>query len=168
MEVLIENVVNMPVWSKMANLHGMLAMLSLILFGASFVLLTLPSNSKKTTDWLKHTLLLLFTTLLFLDLFGLMVYVPYRVEGGPRTILKSSEATDWLHSVVFEHKEFLAFAPVILIFAAYFVVVQLDEKLFDNKNVYLKRSVLISLLLSLIFVLTVAGEAVLVTKVVPI
>lgn len=168
MEELITNINVLPFWSKFADLHGFFAMLSLILFGASLVLFFLHNDAGNTTGILKRVLLALFINISILDTLGLLVYIPYRDEGGPRTLLKSSEATSWLHTIVFEHKEFLAFAPVVLLFAAYYVVAQLGPSVNDKKNSYLKKSVLVALILSLLFVLTVAAEAVLVTKVAPI
>lgn len=166
MDILIRNITALPFWSKFADTHGMFAMISLILFGAALVLYWLNDSAK--TQWLKNVLLVLFINISVLDLFGLIVYIPYRAEGGPRTILKSSETTSWLHSIIFEHKEFLAFAPVVLIFAAFSVTAMLGSSFNDKKYVYLRKSVLAALILSLVFVLTVAAEAVMVTKTAPI
>lgn len=166
MQELILHISALPFWSKFADTHGMLAMISLILFGAGLVLYLLNDSTK--TQWLKNVLLALFFNLTILDLFGLIVYIPYRAEGGPRTILKSSETTSWLHSIIFEHKEFLAYAPVVLIFAAFFVTATLGVSFNDKKYAYLRKSVLAALILSLVFVLTVAAEAVMVTKTAPI
>ena len=100
-------------------------------------------------SWLKITLILLFADLVLLDIFGLTVYIPYRAEGGPRTILKASEATAWLHGVVFEHKEFLAFAPPLIILVAFIVTETLGKKL-NNENVrLLRKSVIFSFVASI-------------------
>ncbi len=165
----ITNLASIPVWSKLADFHGFLAMLSLILFGASIILFLLTAKIKLAISWLKRTLLILFIDLVLLDIAGLTVYIPYRAPGGPRSILKASETSAWLHSVVFEHKEFLAFAPPILILVALYVVNQVADVFDQGEKVgWLRKSVLLSLILSLIFVLVVAAEAVLVTKAAPI
>ncbi len=164
----ITNLLNLPFWSKFADLHGFLAMLSLILFGAGIILYFIVKKHVEFISWLKITLILLFADLVLLDIFGLTVYIPYRAEGGPRTILKASEATAWLHGVVFEHKEFLAFAPPLIILVAFIVTETLGKKL-NNENVrLLRKSVIFSLIVALIFVLMVAAEGVIVTKAAPV
>lgn len=168
MAELFEGLSKFTFWSWLANSHGTLAMLSLILFGAGIVLYFLADKIELAVKWLKVTLLALFADLVLLDIFGLTVYIPYRAEGGPRTILKGSEDFAWLHNIIFEHKEFLAFAPPILILVAFMIVSQMGGKLSGPGNRYLSLSVIAALILSLIFVLVVAGEAVLVTKTVPI
>lgn len=166
MEFLIQ-ILAIPFWSKVANFHGFLAMISLFLFGISFILYFLIKNNT-LISWLKNSLFLLFLDLIFLDIAGLSVYVPYRATGGPRSLLLSSPETAWLHQIVFEHKEFLAFAPPILIFTAFAVVRALGKDLGDKENVWLRRAVLGSIIMALLIVLTVAWEAVLVVKVAPI
>lgn len=168
MTELIEKLIDIPFFSKLANLHGSLAMFSLILFGAALILYFLSPKINLAIQWLKVVLIILFIDLLLLDLFGLTIYIPYRAENGPRTILKSSESLSWLHNIIFEHKEFLAFAPPVLILVALVIVSQLNKQFADSKFKYLRLSVISTIILSLIFVLTVAGEAVLVTKAVPI
>lgn len=168
MAELIQGLSKLTFWSWLADFHGALAMLSLILFGAGIVLYFLSDKIEDALRWLKITLLALFADLVLLDIFGLTIYIPYRAEGGPRTILKGSEDLAWLHNIIFEHKEFLAFAPPILILAALVIVSQMGGKFNESQNKYLRLSVITSLILSLIFVLVVAGEAVLVTKTAPV
>src|SRR3990167_7878133 len=103
---LITGLSKLTFWSKLADFHGTLAMISLILFGAGIVLYFFSDN------------------------------------------------------ISFEHKEFLAFAPPILILIAFIIVSQMGTKLGDSSNKYLRLSVITALILSLIFVLVVAGEAV--------
>jgi len=111
----------------------------------------------------------LFINIFLLDILGLTIYAPYRAEGGPRTLLKASSENAWLHNIVFEHKEFLAFAPLVLTFCAFFVVLKLGDSFSDNEaNKWLRKSVLFSLILALVFVLIVAAEATLVTKAAPL
>lgn len=159
---------NLPFWEKFADFHGLLSMLSLILFGAAIVLYFVVKKGNNFYTWLKNILLLLFINLLLLDIAGLTVYVPYRAEEGPRTFLKSSESTAWLHSVIFEHKEFLAFAPPLIILTVFLVTKTLRANFRDESNSKLSKSVIFGLIISLIFVLIVAAEAVLVTKAAPV
>src|SRR3989337_3579086 len=155
----------LPFWSKFANLHGLLGMISLILFGGAICLYFLTDRVKSSVSWLRKVLLILFLDLVFLDLAGLLVYIPYRATGGPRDTLLSFPDTAWLHKIVFEHKEFLAFAPPILIFCALFIVFKLGSSFSDSdKNRFLRYATLAAIIFSLLFVLMVAGEAVLVTK----
>ena len=155
-------------WEKFANLHGMLAMWSLILFGAGIVLYFAARRSDGFLGWLKTTLTLLFIDVALLVVAGLTVYIPYRAEGGPRSILKASEATAWLHGDIFEHKEFLAFAPLLLTLVAFIIVNILGKNFNDEKVATLRKAVIFSLILALIFVLIVAAEGVIVTKAAPV
>lgn len=158
----------LPFWEKIANLHGLLAMISLILFGASIGLYFVVSRGSTFISWFQKILLLLFINLAILDIAGLTVYIPYRAVDGPRTILKASESTSWLHGIVFEHKEFLAFAPPIIILTTYLVVKVLGSKFNEKEFLIAKKSTIFSLITALIFVLIVAAEAVLVTKTAPV
>lgn len=165
----MEKIIAIPFWSKFAESHGFLAMLSLILFGASLSLYFFSDKIKSALIWFKVAVTALFVDILLLDMFGLTIYVPYRAEGGPRTLLKASAENSWLHNIVFEHKEFLAFAPLILTLIACLIVWKLGDSFSDKGKVYwLRKSVLSALFLSLVFVLIVAGEAVLVTKTAPL
>lgn len=170
MNEFIQGLSTLTFWEKIADFHGTLSMLSLVLFGAGIVLYKVVKADTKYLPWLKNTLLALFFNLLFLDIIGLTIYVPYRTTEGlsPRTLLKASEHTKWFHTIIFEHKEFLAFAPPIIILVAYLVTQKLDNKFNSKENIYLRKSVIFSLVIALIAVLLVAGEAVLVTKAQPL
>ena len=159
---------NLSFWEKFADFHGLLSMLSLILFGAGIILYFVVRKSNNFFSWFKNILLTLFIDLVLLDTAGLTVYIPYRAEGGPRTILKASEATAWYHTVIFEHKEFLAFAPPLIILTVYLVAKTLGSNFNDDSNSKLRKAVLFGLIASLVFVLIVAAEAVLVTKTAPV
>lgn len=161
-------VFQIPFWSKFADFHGFLAMTSLILFGAALVLYFLYNRHTDILKWLKTVSLLLFINILTLEIAGMAIYVPYRAEGGPRSILKSSEELAWLHNTVFEHKEFLAFAPLVLTLTAFLIIRKLGDNFGENRYLWLRKSVLVSFLLALIFVLIIAAEAVLVTKAAPV
>lgn len=168
MEVFIK-LASLSFWTKFADFHGFLAMVSIFLFGICFILYFTSVKTNFTIKWLRTALLILFIDLVLLDIAGLLIYIPYRTSGGPRSHLLSSEQTSWLHQLIFEHKEFLAFGPPILIYTAFSIVNNLRDD-FGNigKYLWLRRSVITAIILALIFVLIVAGEAVLVTKVAPI
>jgi len=169
MTELLNGFIKIPFWSKFADLHGMISMLSLVLLGAALVLYFLSEKTKEAIGWLKTVLLLLFLDIAFLDLFGLIVYIPYRAVGGAKFELIRSETTAWLHEIVFEHKEFLAFAPLIMTVVALIIVTKLGESFADKeKYKWLRLAVLVSILFSLAFVLVIAAEAVWVTKVAPV
>lgn len=162
------NILAMPFWSKFTNFHGFLAMVSLFLFGISFILYFQIEKAAFAISWLKNSLLILFFDLLLLDIAGLSIYAPYRAKGGPRSLLLGSEDTAWLHQIIFEHKEFLAFAPPILIITAFLVIKALGNNIKDKENMYLKRAVFVLIISALLIVLTVAAEAVLVAKAAPL
>ena len=166
---LLQKISALPFWSKFADFHGLLAMISLIFFGAAIILYFLTPKTAVAISWLKIVLTGLFLDLVLLDIAGLSVYVPYRAANGAKTILISSKDTAWLHNIIFEHKEFLAFAPPILIFVC-LMIVQKSGSNFgnDEKLLWLRKSAISSLLLALVFVLIIAAEAVLVTKAAPI
>lgn len=154
-------------WELLADLHGGIAMIALLLFGASLVLYFMSDKTKDALRWLKYTLWALAADLALLNALGLTVYVPYRDRaGGPRLDLLADESTAWLHKIVFEHKEFLAFAPMVLVFAAALIVTYAGHDM--RKGSYAKKAVLFSMVTALVFVLVVATEAVLVTKVAPV
>ena len=167
MEVFV-NLINLSFWEKFADFHGLLSMISLILFGAAIILYFVVKKSSNFYSWFKNILLILSINLTLLDIAGLTVYVPYRATGGPRTILKASESTAWLHTVIFEHKDFLAFAPPLIVLTIYLVTKSLGSKFNDDSNSKLRKAVLFGLIASLVFVLVVAAEAVLVTKTAPV
>ena len=158
----------MSFWEKFADFHGSLAMFSLVLYGAAIVLYFVVLENHELLVWFKNVLFVLFLDLLILDVAGLSVYVPYRATGGPRTILKSSESTAWLHGIVFEHKEFLAFAPPLLVLTAILLVLKLGKDYSEKEFNYARKAVIFSLIAALVFTLVVAAEAVLVTKVAPV
>lgn len=168
MEVFIK-LASLSFWTKFADFHGFLALASIFLFGICFILYFTSVKTNFTIKWLRTTLLCLFIDLVLLDIAGLLIYMPYRAPGGSRSLLLSSEQTSWLHQIIFEHKEFLAFAPPILIYTAFSIVNNLRDD-FGNIGTYLwlRRSVITAIILALVFVLVVAGEAVLVTKVAPV
>lgn len=168
MEELLRGILSLSFWDVLADIHGFLAMLLLILFGAALVLYFSLERFAGAVYWLKHTLLALVVNLLIVDSMGLFIYGAYRAEGGPRTLLKASAETSWLHTILFEHKEMLAFAPLLMILVALVVVGTLNERIRDREWRTLKFIVLFSLVVSLIYVLVIAGEAVLVTKAAPL
>lgn len=163
-----EKILDLNYWEIMSDLHGGLAMASLVFFGAVIMLLISVDKFARATAWLKTGLLGLLASLATLDFLGLFIYRAYRDAGptSPRSILKSSDDTAWLHSTVFEHKEFLALVPVVLILVATLIVFKQGGS-FKN-NIKLRKIVLFAVLAALFYVLVVAAEAVLVTKAAPL
>lgn len=163
-----EKILNLNYWEVMSDLHGGLAMISLILFGAVIILLKSVDKFARAAAWLKTGLLGLLVSLSALDFMGLFIYRAYRdaAPTSPRSILKSSDDTAWLHSTVFEHKEFLALVPVVLIAVATIIVFKEGRSFKDNTR--LRKIVIFAVLTALFYVLVVAAEAVLVTKAAPL
>lgn len=166
---LVHKISALPFWNKFADLHGLLAMLSLILFGAAIILYFLTPKAAVAINWLKIVLSGLLLDLVLLDIAGLAVYVPYRGANGAKTLLISSKETAWLHNIVFEHKEFMAFAPPILILVAFMIVQKSGSHFGETQKLFwFRKSAITSILIALIFVLIIAAEAVLVTKAAPV
>ena len=155
-------------WDKFTDFHGALAMLPLVLFGAAFALYFSLGKLPQALRWLKWTLYALAIDLIALNAVGLYIYVPYRAPGGPRTILKSSPDTAWLHEVIFEHKEFLAYAPWLLAAGAIVLLWVYGDRIREPGQRRMKQALFVSLAAALVIVLAVAAEAVLVTKAVPL
>jgi hypothetical protein len=162
----LEKITSLTQWEILGDVHGGVAMLTLVLFGVALMLYFSYGKFSASARWLKNTLLALFACLVTIDLLGLFIYVPYRATTGPKATLIASESTAWLHEIMFEHKEFVAFAPIVLIFTAYLIVKSRGKGLNDNPA--MKRAVLFSIIAALVFVLVVASEAVLITKVAPL
>jgi len=163
-----EKITSLNYWEVTGDLHGFFSMLALILFGAAIVLTIQLKYNKEILGWLKKVMGFLFATVVLLESSGLFIYRPYRTKAvpSPRTFLKSSESTSWLHSTIFEHKEHLAYGPLIIIIVAFVLVCTQGERL--QKRPGLRKAVIFSLVISLVYVLIVAAEAVLVTKAAPL
>ena len=168
LEQLISGIASLSYWDIVTDFHGFLAIMPLILFGISLALYFSLDKFAQAVAWLKRALYLLVANLMLLDFVGLYIYAPYRAPGGPRTFLKSFPETAWLHEILFEHKEFLAYAPWLLALVALVIVIAFGSRITEPENKKIKRLVLFSLAASLIFVLIVASEAVLITKVAPL
>lgn len=164
----LDKIFSLTYWEVVGNLHGMLAMLVLILFGAAIALFVALDKFAGAIAWFKRITVWLFAAVAALDAMGLFIYRAYRakVPDSPRSILKSSPETDWLHSIVFEHKEFLAFVPLVILLTVAIIARKEGEQLLGKP--LLRKVVLFSLIISLIYVLIVAAEAVLVTKAAPL
>jgi len=164
----IDNVLSLSYFEVMTDIHGGLAMLAMILFGGVIVLLLALDKFAQAYTWLKYSIIVLTADILILNSFGLYVYRPYRapVPDSPRSLLKASESTSWLHTIVFEHKEFLAFAPMAIMMVATIIVLKEGEKL--KKNPLMRKALMFAVVTSLIYILVVATEAVLVTKAQPL
>ncbi len=163
-----DHIFNLSFFEVWTDIHGGFAMLSMILFGGAITLSFSLNKFAKAYHWLKNTLYWLAGTVTALDVLGLFVYRPYRaaVPDSPRSLLKASEETSWLHGIIFEHKEMLAFAPMLMLIAALMIVAHEGRNI--KNNTVLKNVVRYLLIASLIMVLVVAAEAVLVTKAAPL
>ena len=164
----LEGVFSLTYWDIVVDIHGLLAMLMLILFGTALILYASLDKFAQAVRWLKYTLLALMLNLIAVDLFGLYSYGAYRAADGPRTLLKSSPDTAWLHEILFEHKEMLAYAPWLMILAALVIVAVMGDQLRSKEARPLRFVVFFSIAVSLAYVLVIAGEAVLITKVAPL
>ena len=164
----IDRISSLSFFEVWASIHGSLAMLALALFGGAITLSYSLDKFARAYQWLRNTLYWLAGTVVALDALGLFIYRPYResVPDSPRSILKASEETSWLHGVVFEHKEMLAFAPMVMLITALMIVIYEGKSL--KNNPVMKNAVRYLLITSLVFVLVVAAEAVLVTKAAPL
>lgn len=168
MEELLKGLLSLSYWDLAADVHGLVAMLLLVLFGLALGLYFALDKFAQAVHWLRYTLYALVVNLVMMDIMGLYIYGAYRAEGGPRTLLKASPDTSWLHTILFEHKEMLAYAPWLLILTALVIASVLQDRLRAPEHRALRFIVLFSIVLSLAYVLTIAGEAVLVTKVAPL
>lgn len=168
MQELLKGLLSLSYWDKLADTHGFLAMLLLVLFGTALALYPLLTRAAQAARWMRYTLYLLFADITLVNLFGLYIYGAYRAAGGPRTFLKASVETSWLHTIVFEHKEMLAYAAWVIVLVALAIVAGAKEKIALQEYAGARRVLLFCLTSALIFVLVIAGEAVLVTKVAPL
>ncbi len=168
MSEFLDKLFSLRYWEVMSDLHGFFSMLAMVLFGASIVLLFSLDKFDKAIKWLKTTVIGLLTTVALLESSGLFIYRPYRTKAvpSPRTLLKSSPDTKWLHSYVFEHKEHLAYAPLLIIITALVLLYTQGDTL--KKKPKLKKVLIFSLVAALVYLLVVAAEAVLVTKAAPL
>jgi len=150
-----------------ASFHGLFATVSLILFGMGLTFISILPTATTFIKPLKLVMLILLIVLVLHTFLGFVIYVPYRADGGPRTTILESDRP-WLHEVIFEHKEFLAYLPWLLILIATVIVYYLGTGLADAGFKSLRMLVLASLILGLIYTLVVSSEAVLVTKFAPL
>jgi hypothetical protein len=164
------NIFNFPLAEQVANLHGLFSTLALIGFGAVFVLIILIRKGygqEKLHKPLAYVLGIQTLLIGLLSTTGIVAYVAYRTNGGARSFLLSTPGTAWLHNLVFEYKEYLGgVAPWLLIMVAFFLVLYLGPRLYQNKVA--QRFILASNIVSIIFLIIVATLAVLVSKIAPL
>ncbi len=163
------NLLHLPLAEQISNLHGVLATLTPLVFGAIFVMVIVARKFQlgglyKPTLWLlgiQSFLLAAASTA------GVVAYVAYRTAGGAREFLLSASQTSWLHSIVFEYKEYLcAVAPWLLLVIAFFVVAKLGPEFYKNKTAL--QLILAFTILSAAFAMISATLAVLVSKMAPL
>jgi hypothetical protein len=164
------NVFGFPVAEQIANLHGLFSTLALLAFGAIFAVIILICKGHEQERLHKPLAYLLGIQILLMGLLsvaGIVAYVAYRTPGGARDFLQGSLGTTWLHTIVFEYKEYLgAITPWLLIMVAFFLVLNLGPRLYKNKVAL--NFVLASNIVSAVFLVLVAALAVLVAKVAPL
>lgn len=164
-----DRMLELSYWDWLSDIHGGLSMSTLILFGAAITLYFSLDKFAKAWEWLRNVAIALAVNVALLDFMGLFIYRPYRekVSGlSPRTLLKADPDTAWLHTIIFEHKEHLAFAPLLVMIVVAMVLTAQGRSIKDKKS--LRKVILFGIIASLVMVLVVAAEAVLVTKVQPL
>lgn len=163
------NLLNFPLAESVANLHGLLATLSLLVFGAIFAIIGAFKKYQLETLFKPLACLLGVQSLLVgaTSTMGIVAYVAYRTSGGAREFLLRSGQTDWLHKIVFEYKEYLCgITPWLLIMVAFFVVLTIGPSLYRQRSML--RFILASTAVSAFFLMLTASLAVLVSKVAPL
>jgi hypothetical protein len=151
----------------LGNLHGLWATLSLAFFGAAIVLLAILPKYPEVLRWLRGVLWVLLADVVVLTLNGLWLYIPYRAKGGARDAILES-ARPWVHQVLFEHKEFVAYAPWLLVVSAIGIVLVYGAALAKPEQSLMRRTALWSVVVAMVLILVVSAEAVVVTKFAPV
>ncbi|MHB8085695.1 MAG: hypothetical protein ACYDHZ_07705 [Dehalococcoidia bacterium] len=164
-----QNLLSLPLAEQVSNLHGLLATLCILGFGALFVII--PVYSKYGPENLQKPLVyILGIQTLFVGAVstaGIVAYVAYRTAGGAREFLLSSPQTTWLHSIAFEYKEYLCgIAPWLLLAVAFFIALRLGSALHKNKAVL--NLILIAAITSAVLVFITSTLAVLIAKIAPL
>jgi len=130
------HIFSLPLAEWVADIHGLLATLALLVFGAIIAIALLLKRNGEKNLHKPLTCLLGIQTLLVgaVSAAGIVAYVAYRTPGGAREFLLNSTETNWLHSIVFEYKEYLCgITPWLLMIIAFFVAVSLGQRLHQNK-----------------------------------
>ena len=168
MSEFFDKIFSLNYWEVMSDLHGFMSMLALVFFGAAIMMLVTINKNPDAVKWLKRLMSWLIVTVAMLESSGMFIYRPYRTKDvpSPRTFLKSSEETKWLHSIIFEHKEHLAYGPLLLLIVGTVLVFTQGEEL--KRRPKLRKVLLFTLVTALVYLLIVAAEAVLVTKAAPL
>jgi len=159
----------MPFAEQISNFHGLLAIVSLFLYGAIFTSILVAS--KFSLEALHKPLLYMLgiQTLIIAaaSTVGMTIYIAYRSPGGAREFLLSSPATSWLHTIAFEYKEYLcSIVPWLLLLIAFFVILRLGPAVLKNRPAV--RLLLAFVTTSALFVLITATMAVLIAKIAPL
>lgn len=113
----------------------------------------------------RRILLILFLAVFLVTWLGLFVYVPYRSPGNARSVLL--ETRPELHKIVFEHKEFAAYAVWLLLLVALIGVWSLSN---DEYHTTPRAHTLIRFCLIAAFAITllVSVEGLIVTTAAPV
>jgi hypothetical protein len=164
-----QKLLSLPLAEQVSNLHGLLATLCILGFGALFVII--PVYSKYGPENLHKPLLyILGIQSLFVGAVstaGIVAYVAYRTAGGAREFILGSPQTSWLQSIAFEYKEYLCgIAPWLLLAVAFFIALRLGSALHKNKAVL--NLILIAAITSAVLVFITSTLAVLIAKIAPL
>jgi hypothetical protein len=164
-----QRILQLPLAELLSDLHGLLATLCLVLYGAIFVTIAVYrkyslQNLHKPLVWLLGIQTLVLGAV---STAGIVIYVAYRSPGGAREFLLKSADTGWLHNIVFEYKEYLgALVPWLLLMVSFFLVIRLGKEMYKNRDAL--RLVLTNVIVSASFVLLTSCLAVLVAKMAPL
>jgi hypothetical protein len=165
----ISEILNFPIYENLALIHGLLATLALFAYGTIWTLIYFLGKTPGNTGHKGLTVLLGLQTFVVgaVSSLGIVVYIAYRTAGGAREFLLNSENTAWLHKISFEYKEYMcSLTPWLLIMAAFFVAWRLKNRLFENKTAV--TFIVISSVISAVYLLISMALAVLVTKAAPL
>lgn len=146
----------------LAILHGFLGTVFLMgFFGAFAELIELTNAGIRR---IKLGVLLMFVTSVLLDISGAIIYVYYRAPGPESARSKIlASATPWVHTVLFEFKEFIGiYVPIILVVAVYLAWHHAPE---IRSNASIRTMLSTLLLLATLVALLTFGLGAYVTKV---
>lgn len=164
---LVNAIQSVPIIGRVLSFHGLLGISSLGLLVLALMGALDFERKAFSLFWLRLILVNLTLILFLATVWGSLAYIPYRAPGGPRSFIIESEKP-WMHEVVFEHKEFIAFLPWLLALTATVVTFLLGNTLLEKDNQLLLLAVRYSLLLSVAITLVIIIEGALVTRFAPL
>lgn len=146
-----------------AIVHGFLG--TVVLMSFSGALAELVGLSKAGIRRVKIGVTAMFAATVLTVITGIIIYIPYRAAGGPRSVILAGSAS-WAHSILFELKEYAGvFAAIILLMAAVLVWRHGAQILADRR---FRLSTAWILVMSMLVVLLTYGLGAYVTKIAPL